>query len=162
LWGLNFTSIYPVLKLLHTNKSPQAWIDERLAVLETEIDTLKAECDRLTELEKELDGKPATKPFQQQRQNLAADLPKLEGKLESARSRYKYYLLAHKYIHSYVPGDSFQTLALVVALVFVGVAIKCVFEFAQEWLVGSVVNLSLFDLRNRFFRNVIRLDLDQF
>ena len=40
--------------------------------------------------------------------------------------------------------------------------IKCFFEFAQESLVGSVVNLSLFDLRNRFYRNVIHLDVDQF
>jgi ATP-binding cassette subfamily B protein/subfamily B ATP-binding cassette protein MsbA len=29
-------------------------------------------------------------------------------------------------------------------------------------LVGSVVNLTLFDLRNRFYRNVIHLDVDQF
>src|SRR2546423_9538766 len=47
-------------------------------------------------------------------------------------------------------------------MVFVGVLIKCFFEFLQESLVGSVVNLSLFDLRNRFYRNVIHLDVDQF
>src|SRR5262249_52423960 len=39
---------------------------------------------------------------------------------------------------------------------------KCFFEFVQESLVGSVVNLALFDLRNRFYRNVIHLDVDQF
>jgi ATP-binding cassette subfamily B protein/subfamily B ATP-binding cassette protein MsbA len=53
-------------------------------------------------------------------------------------------------------------LALVIGLAVVGVAIKCFFEFCQESLVGSVVNLSLFDLRNRFYRNVIHLDVDQF
>ncbi|MGH7170446.1 MAG: ABC transporter ATP-binding protein, partial [Gemmataceae bacterium] len=40
--------------------------------------------------------------------------------------------------------------------------LKCFFEFAQESLVGSVVYLSLFDLRNRFYRNAIHLDIDQF
>src|SRR2546423_7336998 len=47
-------------------------------------------------------------------------------------------------------------------MVFVGVLIKCFFEFLQESLVGSVVTLSLFDLPNRFYRNVIHLDVDQF
>jgi ATP-binding cassette subfamily B protein/subfamily B ATP-binding cassette protein MsbA len=51
---------------------------------------------------------------------------------------------------------------LVLLLVLVGVALKCCFEFVQEWLVGSVMNLTLFDLRNRFYRNVIHLDVDQF
>src|SRR5262249_31296444 len=36
------------------------------------------------------------------------------------------------------------------------------FEFWQESLVGSVVNLSLFDLRNRFYRNAIHLDVNNF
>ena len=60
------------------------------------------------------------------------------------------------------PPDRFQTLAWVIGLLVVGVAVKCFFEFGQESLVGSVVNLSLFDLRNRFYRNVIHLDVDQF
>jgi ATP-binding cassette subfamily B protein/subfamily B ATP-binding cassette protein MsbA len=42
------------------------------------------------------------------------------------------------------------------------VALKGFFEFAQETLVGSVVNLSLFDLRNRFYRNAVHLDVIHF
>jgi ATP-binding cassette subfamily B protein/subfamily B ATP-binding cassette protein MsbA len=37
-----------------------------------------------------------------------------------------------------------------------------VFEFWQESLVGGVVNRALFDLRNRFFRKVIHLDVGHF
>ena len=87
---------------------------------------------------------------------------RLESKLESARRRQYYSQLAAKYIHSWVPNDCFQTLALVVALVFVGVALKCLFEFLQESLVGSVVNLSQFDMRNRFFSRTIHLDVSNF
>ena len=47
-------------------------------------------------------------------------------------------------------------------IVIIATAIKGIFEFTQEVLVGSVVNLSLFDLRNCFYRNVIHLDVDQF
>src|SRR5262249_49403893 len=39
---------------------------------------------------------------------------------------------------------------------------KGFFEFWQESMVGSVVNLSLYDLRNRFYRNVIHLDVNHF
>ena len=44
----------------------------------------------------------------------------------------------------------------------VGASLRGVFEFWQEWLVGSVTNLMLFDLRNLFFRSLIHLDVDQF
>src|SRR5581483_5359855 len=49
-----------------------------------------------------------------------------------------------------------------VGLVVLAVAIKGFFEFWQESLVGSVVNLSLYDLRNRFYRNVMHLDVQDF
>src|SRR5438128_401208 len=55
LWGMNFTSIYPVLKLLHTNKSPQTWIDERVAALDAEKDALDTAVVRLKEKERDLD-----------------------------------------------------------------------------------------------------------
>src|ERR1700737_2964780 len=61
-----------------------------------------------------------------------------------------------------VPTDRFRTLALLIGLVVVAVAVKGFFEFWQDSLVGSVVNLSLFDLRNRFYRNVIHLDVNDF
>ena len=40
--------------------------------------------------------------------------------------------------------------------------LRGIFEFWQESLIGSVMNLTLFDLRNRFFRNAIHLDVRQF
>src|SRR5262249_28907354 len=62
----------------------------------------------------------------------------------------------------YFPEDPFQTLAWILVLVVLGVALRGVFEFWQESLVGSIVNLSLFDLRNRLYRNVIHLDVNHF
>src|SRR5438477_468277 len=50
----------------------------------------------------------------------------------------------------------------VIGFVVLAVAIKGFFEFWQETLVGSVVNLSLFDLRNRFFRKAVHLDVQTF
>src|SRR5207244_64553 len=87
---------------------------------------------------------------------------KVESKLDSARHDLYRYQLLKSYIEKIFPEDKFHTLALVMVLVVIGVAIKGFFEFWQESLVGSVVNLSLFDLRNRFYRNVIHLDVGHF
>ena len=47
-------------------------------------------------------------------------------------------------------------------LVMVGVAIKGFFMFLQEVLVADVMQLTLFDIRNLFFRRTINLDLASF
>ena len=47
-------------------------------------------------------------------------------------------------------------------LVMIGVALKGFFMFLQETLVASVMQLTLFDIRNVFFRRTINLDLASF
>jgi subfamily B ATP-binding cassette protein MsbA len=162
LWGINFTSIYPVLKLLHTGQSPQEWVDEQIEDVEKEITQLRKEIDPLNEKKADYEHRPRNLFVEQVLRDNARDLSKLESRLSTAQRTLYYYQVARKYIYKLMPQDCFLTLAWLVLLVLVGVAAKCFFEFAQESLVGSVVNLSLFDLRNRFYRNVIHLDVDQF
>jgi ATP-binding cassette, subfamily B, bacterial MsbA len=163
-WGMNFTSIYPVLKLLHTNQTPQQWVDERIGLVEQDLKKLDEDLAPLKKREEELANgeQSAIKDLDKQRRDNANGLARLENKISVARSKLYYYQVAKKYIDGYVPPDRFETLAWVIGLVVAGVIIKCFFEFAQESLVGSVVNLMLFDLRNRFYRNAIHLDVDQF
>src|SRR5262245_31845160 len=47
-------------------------------------------------------------------------------------------------------------------MVMVGVSLKGFFMFLQEVLVADVMQLTLFDIRNRFFRRTINLDLASF
>ena len=56
----------------------------------------------------------------------------------------------------------FESLAWLFGFVVACVALKGVFEFLQESLVGSIANRTLYDLRNRYFRNVVHLDLSHF
>jgi ATP-binding cassette, subfamily B, bacterial MsbA len=162
LWGLNFTSIYPVLKLLHTEQSLHEWVDGRITAIEKEIEELGAKIEEANRKKQDLDRRPPSPVVDKQKRDLDRELLKLEGKLGPNRSSLYYYRVARKYIYDFLPTDCFLTLAWVIGLVVAGVALKCFFEFAQESLVGSIVNLSLFDLRNRFYRNVIHLDVDQF
>jgi ATP-binding cassette subfamily B protein/subfamily B ATP-binding cassette protein MsbA len=104
----------------------------------------------------------ADKEAEKRERTRAENLAKSEGRLADARRKLNLYLIAKKYIYLVLPDDQFRTLAWVVGFVVVGVGIKGFFEFCQEGLVGSVVNLSLFDLRNRFYRNIIHLDVNNF
>src|SRR6185437_10337832 len=52
LWGANFSSIYPVLKLLHTNQSPHDWVNERITEIEKSVNEYQHQVEqRTTELE---------------------------------------------------------------------------------------------------------------
>lgn len=161
-WGLNFTSVYPVLKLLHTGKSPHVWIDERIKNTEDEIKRLVGEIDKLRDEQEQVSAEPSTDATEKRKRDIAAELARKETKLEFAQRSLYYFAVTRKFIYAYAPTDCFETLVWVLILVLGGTLIKCLFEFAQESLVGSVVNLALFDLRNRFYRQVIHLDVDQF
>jgi ATP-binding cassette subfamily B protein/subfamily B ATP-binding cassette protein MsbA len=161
LWGLNFTAIYPVLKLLTTGESLQVWIDGSIKQQQAKIEELQKESDRHEESEAAIKKKEDSREKDKQLRDVTSKLSKVQGHLETARRTLYWSLLLRKYI-TLLPNDCFLTLVYVISLVVIGVALKGFFEFLQESLVGSVVNLSLFDLRNRFYRNVIHLDVDQF
>ena len=72
------------------------------------------------------------------------------------------YKIAQPYINKYLPNESFKTLLLLIGLVMLGVAFKGFFMFLQEVLVADVMQLTLFDIRNLFFRRTINLDLASF
>lgn len=162
LWGVNFTSIYPVLKLLHTRESLHTWVDARIAAVTADIDRWQGHVENLAEQQKALDRLPSSRTVERQKRQLSAELMRLEVKLSASRVALYWYQVARKYIVALLPDDCFLTLVYLIALAFVGIVLKCLFEFCHESLVGSVVNLSLFDLRNRFFRNAVHLDVGQF
>jgi ATP-binding cassette subfamily B protein/subfamily B ATP-binding cassette protein MsbA len=162
LWGTNFTSIYPVLRLLGKGESLHQWIDGCIASTQKDIDRWQAEGDDLDRREKELDKLPPDNAARRQKRDLAKQQFRLETKLQAARASVCWYRVLQRWIVSLFPDDCFGTLCWVIGLVVGGIAVKCCFEFVQESLVGSVVQLSLFDLRNRFYRRVIHLDVAQF
>lgn len=65
-------------------------------------------------------------------------------------------------INRYLPDDGFRTLLLLIGCVMAGVAIQGLFQFFQETLVADIMQLSLFDIRNLFYRRTMALDLASF
>jgi ATP-binding cassette subfamily B protein/subfamily B ATP-binding cassette protein MsbA len=161
-WSANFTAIYPVLTLLQTEQSPHQWIDEQIRTYQNQIDDLETKIVKVRADEKDQENKRPTPEVEKHKRDIASELLKLENAQARARNSLYWHQVGRKYIYRFAPADCYQTLAWVIGIVLVGVVIKCFFEFAQETLVGGVVNRALFDLRNRFYRNVIHLDVDQF
>jgi ATP-binding cassette, subfamily B, bacterial MsbA len=163
LWGLNFTAIYPVLKILGGTSNLQTWAEGSITKLQEErIPPLK---DRLAELDAErLEVEKAANLVNRDTRlrRIARELAAVESQLENARTELYYYEVAKRYIDMLMPEGPFATLALVLGMVLIGVAIKGVFEFCQETLVGHVVGRALFDLRNAFYRKAIHLDVASF
>src|SRR5262249_46045928 len=162
LWGLNFTSIYPVLKLLHTGDSLHQWIDKSIAKTQEEIKATEKKVDELSDEEQKLEKLPPGRQVDKDKRKLAGELLRQESKLNAARASLAWGQKQRQCIVAFMPDDCFLTLVYVVVMVLIGVFIKCFFEFVQESLVGSVVNRTQFDLRNRFYRNAIHLDVAQF
>src|SRR3981081_2079399 len=145
-WSLNFTAITPVLTILTERKSLQDWVDEEIDKTQAKIDKLQPLLKGLSDEEKIWEGQADSTLRDQRRRDLARELAKREGELETARSEMRRYQFGKHYIYRFLPTDPFRTLAWVFGLVMLSVAIKGIFEFFQDSLVGSVVNLSLFDL----------------
>jgi ATP-binding cassette subfamily B protein/subfamily B ATP-binding cassette protein MsbA len=161
-WSLSFTAIYPVLKLLGSEQNLQEWVDSEIRRTQKDIESWEQRINEVNKKVQEVEQQPVSRESDRAKAALAADLAKFEAKLEPARRNlYRFHFLKH-WIDRIFPNDRFQTLLWVLVLVVAGVGIKGFFEFWQESLVGSVVNLSLFDLRNRFYRNVIHLDVRHF
>jgi ATP-binding cassette subfamily B protein/subfamily B ATP-binding cassette protein MsbA len=165
LWGANFTAIYPILKLIGPdNKNIQTWVDDQIVDLNARIKELNDSLDSRARDIQEVLKNPELADKHRDRQLAALNRAqgKEEGRLGDAYWKLHIYQFCRVYIQRWLPEDRFETLAWILICVIIAVAVKGVFEFLQESLVGSVVHLSLLDMRNRFFRNVVHMDVNQF
>lgn len=96
------------------------------------------------------------------RRSLDRRLAEIDGRRESESLWQARYLRLKPTIYEYFPSDQFKTLGVLMGMVLVGVMIKGMFTFCQEVLVADVMQHTLFDIRNRFFRRTMNLDLASF
>jgi ATP-binding cassette subfamily B protein/subfamily B ATP-binding cassette protein MsbA len=163
LWSLNFTAIYPILKIFGSGQNLQSWVDTAIDKCQREqVDPARAKKDaldlELAEAKKEVNEQVRIRRERQ----LHGKIATIDGELKSAQDDLYRLHVAKRYIDLYCPTDRFQTLCAVLLSVVIAVALRGLFEFWQESLVGAVVSRSLFSLRNRFFRRTIHLDVGHF
>lgn len=161
LWSVNLSAIYPVLKILSTDKNLHQWVDEEHETAEKMLRENQQRLDRHNaDLERILTQKPSPTRDDAERKE-RWEIAKLEAEKGDIGSRRYRFDLLKKFIINQLPQDRFATFLWIIAAVILGVFIKGIFEFLQESLVGSVTNRTLFDLRNQFFRRTIHQDVKQ-
>ena len=165
-WGLAFTSIQPVLHILSKRTNLESFLNEKIAEQDKIINEKNKQIQPLQNQVDELSRKEWNPEVAAERdkikRNLTNDLAKLEWRREKALACQYWLLLCKKYTVQYLPSDTFLSLAWLFGMVVLVTALRNVFEFGQEVLVGWVVYRSLYDMRNSFFRNVLHLDVEQF
>src|SRR5207302_817153 len=72
LWGLNFTAVYPFLKLLTTEQNLQTWIDDTIKHQEQLVDEASKEADRWSEKEELIKGQHESSLKDKQLRDVAA------------------------------------------------------------------------------------------
>lgn len=161
LWSVNLSAIFPVLKILSTKKSLQQWVDEEIAKHQEERDKRKVELEKLNKAMLELEKQPESPEREKIQRGYAASAATNTEELNyHADWDYRYQWLRAKLIR-HMPTDLFETFVWIMTAVLACVVFKGVFEFLHESLVGRVTNRTLFDLRNSFFRRVLRQDVKQ-
>lgn len=162
-WSLNLSAIYPVLQIIGNNKNLQQWVDDEIAVHQKELDRV----DRLEKLAqlridlKEVEQKEDHPDRENVCRRYTKEIADIEGKLNYfATWVYRYQLLKSQVVRL-LPTDRFEQFLWIIGAVIIGVAIKGVFEFINESLVGSITNGTLYDLRNHCYRQMMHQDIRQ-
>jgi ATP-binding cassette, subfamily B, bacterial MsbA len=161
LWGMSLTAVNPVLQILTSGRNLQQWLDLKMQDVSVEIAKLEKEIDALAAGKREVEAKPPSSDREQALHKITQELETREAKLYSARSREWRYQQAKHHVIRHLPEDRFETLALLLGFVVGAVALKGVFEFGQEYLVGIVTARSVLNIRTRFYRAAVHQDLRQ-
>jgi ATP-binding cassette subfamily B protein/subfamily B ATP-binding cassette protein MsbA len=165
LWSINLSAIYPVMQLFHQERNLQQWVDKEIAEHQIARDEHAKKVEQITkwlqEMEKQQEKRPNPAEREKERRRYSGDLAQAtDAQNYHADWAYRFQWLRAKVIQ-HLPTDRFETFLWLIGFVLVCVVAKGVFEFLQESMVGYVTSRTLFDLRNSFFRRVVRQDVRQ-
>jgi ATP-binding cassette subfamily B protein/subfamily B ATP-binding cassette protein MsbA len=162
VWSANFLALHPVLKILGENRSLAESVQEDINAVVNERDRVNEKLVRnRAEFDALVKAGLKSEPEKQRHEALGGQISQEEKKIWRCDwSIYRLKLLKRVY-DRLLPADRFHALVWLMLAIVASVAIRGIFEAGQDALVGSVTNLTIFNLRNRLFRSALRLDVHQ-
>ncbi|HTU27439.1 MAG TPA: ABC transporter ATP-binding protein, partial [Pirellulales bacterium] len=154
LWGANIGAMYPVLDVIFKGQSLSQGLDGRIADSQRLIGELKQETASLTE-------QVAAAP-EGERRALEVDADRKLARLEAEERALYWYERTKPYVDRYAPADPFQTLVVLICGLMVGTIVKDLLLAGGTVLVERLTSLVMFDLRKKFYRQTLRMDLLSF
>jgi ATP-binding cassette subfamily B protein/subfamily B ATP-binding cassette protein MsbA len=126
------------------------WSDARIAERTHQLNTLKR-----------LESLRAAAP-KDLRQKLKSEKEFAQSQVDLYETRVARFSWLAPYAHRWLPTTPFRTLVLVCAFVFVATFLKAMFRVWNSVLVSRIGNQVSLDMRNMFFRQILRLDMAHF
>lgn len=152
-WALNLAAVWPIVDAVMQDMSVPQWVDKQVA--DVELDIEQAQDNRLRLCRQAATTSP------ENHERLRGKIYQATEALASDRARLARIEWARPYAQM-LPDTPFQTLCVVCAAVMVGTLIKNVFRVLNLLLVVRLSARVAMDLRNEFYRRVLRLDMAEF
>ena len=162
LWGCNLSIAFPIFKVLLEGESLHDYVQTQIDRNDKVSNELM---HNLEEIEKSLRGTKLQEPIESLKpddQKMAVEIlekkAKLQAELTTASGRVLGYRSLQSNVMPFVPRDRFDTFALILGLLLAATILKGAFMFAQDVMVGSVVQLATMGIRKSCFREALKLD----
>ncbi|MBL4885254.1 MAG: hypothetical protein JKY95_12055, partial [Planctomycetaceae bacterium] len=150
-WGANLSLVFPVSNVLMKGNL-QEYVQGQL---ENHQQTIKKTDQDIAELDKILASKNLSESNKSIR--LKSRREHQERAVRATRST-AWLNWTKAYILPWMPRDQFNTVALFFGILIIATALKGLCIFAQNVLVGSVVELTTIDIRKACFRKCLKMD----
>ncbi|MCA9079699.1 MAG: ABC transporter ATP-binding protein [Planctomycetaceae bacterium] len=157
LWGANLSVAFPVVKILLERKDLHTYVDDTLTEAAAEEKSIVA---YMGELEKRIAETEAV-GVQRDQELLVAlmgDRIKQADRLEARRWTLYQYRWLQCYLMPWVPNNDFQAFTWIIVVLTVATAVKGVFIFVQDVLIGHVAESVVMGVRKDMLSKVLQLD----
>ncbi len=155
-WGLDLLAAKPLLDIL-TVGSPHDSVPRQIDEATREIEERTANIAVLDEELAQLEREQASP---KDRRVVEAAQKRLNNQAKRTDAEWNRYRLAwiQRVILPWTPVDTFHYFALIIGLLILGTAIKGVFIYLQDVLIGDVAERALMNVRKKLLRKILKLD----
>lgn len=158
LWGANLSAAFPVIKILMQGQSLQEYVSAEVTKAEAEIADqqriLEVIDDKIAEREANKDA-----PTEDEASvDLLAERSKHQNKLSVATTTLYTMRWMDHHVTPWFPTELFATFAMLLMILFVATLLKSITIFLQDYLVGSIVELAILNIRRDLFHKALRRD----
>ncbi|MCA8994914.1 MAG: ABC transporter ATP-binding protein [Planctomycetaceae bacterium] len=157
LWGANLSVAFPVVKILLEQKDLKTYVNETIATAEAEEESISTALAQLEKDFAQLDAEGVGPSDSRRIDMMHQQLNWADNLAKERQTLYQFNLLQH-YVMPWVPNNDFHTFAWIIGLLIFATAVKGVFIFFQDVLVGNVAESVVMSVRKDMLKKVLGLD----
>ncbi|WP_286764160.1 MULTISPECIES: ABC transporter transmembrane domain-containing protein [Rhodopirellula] len=169
LWGANIGTLYPMVEVVFKGDDLPSYVDERLAEARVTVEEQRVELIQLNDELDELQQRAKTAidadtqaALQQEINTTTFEISSAELAQTATKKSAEWLSWAQPWIDQSAPRGAFPTLVFIVVMLVGGTAIKLVALTINLMLVQYVAEGTVMELREKYFRKSLHLDLDHF